>query len=275
MAKIAKLGEVNCVAEYICLIKNLYDGKLNFPMIESHRYLFFRGQCDATWTLKPSLFREGNDCERDILLDIKQFSPILNLKYDFIIDLPQVLIDLQHAGVPTRVLDWTVEPLTALFFAAKGFDCKCNYGKVWVLNPWEYNKFLRYKTAHVQSHDINILARAMLAYGWKIDEIKKILKEQFNYDTRVIKEFTRPMAFVGVFTNDRKNAQHGCFTIFGEKKEAFEEFCKNGELAYFVVNNQKEILSDLNKLYINDFSLFPDFYGVKEQIRKYKSLFKF
>ena len=165
--------------------------------------------------------------------------------------------------------------MSGLFFAAKGFDCKCNYGKVWVLNPWEYNKFLRYKTAHVQSHDINILARAMLAYGWKIDEIKKILKEQFNYDTRVIKEFTRPMAFVGVFTNDRKNAQHGCFTIFGEKKEAFEEFCKNGELAYFVVNNQKEILSDLNKLYINDFSLFPDFYGVKEQIRKYKSLFKF
>ena len=143
---------------------------------------------------------------------------------------------------------WTVELLIALFFAVKGFTCKCSSGKVWVLDSWKYNELLRYKNAHIQSHDINILARAMLAYGWKFGEIKKILKEQFSYDTKVIKEFAWPMAFVGGFTNDRKNAQHGCFTIFGEKKDDFEAFCKNGELAYFVVNNQEEILSDLNKI---------------------------
>lgn len=52
--------------------------------------------------------------------------------------LPDELLDLaglaQHYGVPTRLLDWTYDPMTACYFAAHGQTSKSGLLDVWALN---------------------------------------------------------------------------------------------------------------------------------------------
>ncbi|MFH0785554.1 MAG: FRG domain-containing protein [Pseudomonadota bacterium] len=116
-------------------LRNEFDG------CENGKYIF-RGQSNASWPLETSIFRfrqrlttirygknallgkeklDWRKLMRSLEFDLfkrynHDLSPGEELKIES--DLLKVLTTLQHYGCPTRLLDFTWTPYTALFFAA-------------------------------------------------------------------------------------------------------------------------------------------------------------
>ncbi len=261
-----ELGIITSVADYVKKVQNLYQNK------GGRKHLFFRGHSDISYVLKPSVFRNEKYNEKEILLDFKQYSPEFNLSYNFLRDIDKVLCDMQHNELPTRLLDWTVSPLTALYFAAQGSPNKD--GRVWIFDPWKYNsKIINYQQ-HSQIHDIHIIARSMLALEKNDNEIEEFVKEEYHFQNKL--NLDHPMAFVAQFTNKRKVFQRGTFLIFGKNKQPFDnlEQAKPYLNFYTVSQAQKKlIIQELNNLYINSYTIYPDFEGMRDMINEYGSLF--
>lgn len=101
-----------------------------FKKSNDGRELLFRGVSDKSYQLIPSIGRDtekntNGDIETvefDLLEEFKRLSaPILSIgetpKSDF-----DWLFLAQHYGLPTRLLDWTTNPLVALYFAVEKDD---------------------------------------------------------------------------------------------------------------------------------------------------------
>lgn len=93
---------------------------------------WFRGHRNGTWQLSPGLLRFQNGLAREQTLFVEfknRGSELLKeTKTDW-----DVLTQMQHYSVPTRLLDWTDRLAVALFFALTG---KEENPCLWVLNPF-------------------------------------------------------------------------------------------------------------------------------------------
>lgn len=116
----------------------------------------FRGETDASNLLLPKVGRPGieNDREEHMLRTFKREAA------ECISDIPPTewawLALAQHHGLPTRLLDWTENPLVAAFFACS--DSEGDDGVLYVLNarglvdedeetPLEVTEVKRYRPA--------------------------------------------------------------------------------------------------------------------------------
>jgi len=106
----------------------------------------FRGHANAQWNLTPSAFRTGG--ERGIRNDealqrwIRTASPVVP-------SWPQNQIEwlalAQHHGIPTGLLDWSLNPLMGLYFACskdpEDAEGPGNDGCVWMLDATKCDQF--------------------------------------------------------------------------------------------------------------------------------------
>jgi len=94
----------------------------------SHVRLWFRGQSNITWDLKPKLYRDDfrpidekdrHRIESHLNLDFKALS-VANLSGQ---ETDEELYFLQqHFGMRTRLVDWSTNPLIALWFAVENLS---------------------------------------------------------------------------------------------------------------------------------------------------------
>lgn len=102
--------QVNSVSEFI--EKIVQQDK------EAGTETFYRGHADKDWVLLPSIFRTPNGVEKEHLLfhDMVAHEPQSFSECKSTLD---YLVQMQHYGLPTRLLDMTMNPLVALYFACQ------------------------------------------------------------------------------------------------------------------------------------------------------------
>ena len=114
---------INSVSEYMQYVETAAQ-QLKSDMVRDE-YLAFRGQSDASYPLAPSIARplkyrpdiQMMHFEKELVYTAQHEHPAEFLKIHSPIEL---LIKLQHFGIPTRLLDITTNALVALYFACNG-----------------------------------------------------------------------------------------------------------------------------------------------------------
>lgn len=231
ISSIKGIHEVMCVSKFLRIIQ---EKRRNDTIL-------FRGHSSVKYELIPSVGRITEETGKPVYSKSDEKQMFLDFKRNFSLyteERPSSDIDLlflaQHYGVPTRLLDWTYNPLIALFFACQG---KEEEGHVFTLVISEVKS--RIKEGHFFDNDF-------------FDERK------FEHNQELI---------IPNYTNRRFLNQKGLFLLF---KDPFQ---KMDLQPTFIVKNKKKILRELSNMGITESMVFPTLDSLGKEIsNKYKRI---
>jgi len=196
--------QIDSLSSYV---QKLDDVKTEINLRSATLTPWYRGQSVANRNLIPSMYRceIQPTYEREMIRDFKIKS---TLDRD---QAPKSDIDwlflAQHHGLPTRILDWSENPLVALFFAVEDFDNEKD-GEIFALNAWSLNLAVKdgFKSVPITESEL-------------FNEYVLNLTDQ---DIGRTPKASLPMAFRPSSSFKRSAAQSGVFTIHGAKKEGLD-----------------------------------------------------
>lgn len=236
------LSSVADLLKYLKKDGSDYDGKI-----------WFRGQSVSSWKLQPFFLRkEKSISEFTLITRFKQNASLLIQRspsnyFDW-------LFQMQHHGVPTRLLDWTESALIALYFAVERHDDED--GALWILLPTELNR------------NANIYSEESFYIPSFEDVILKNYDPEIFYQDKVSQLF--PIAAIATRNNPRMQAQLGVFTISHRDKTPIEEIGNKQHIWKYIIPKDKkeELKKELQILGITKFQLFPELSSIGEIINK-------
>jgi hypothetical protein len=227
--------EVDNIEDYLKVIKHNKEENLRRGNFED---FLFRGQT-VDYPLIPKICRlkaRGDllQVEQLLLQEFKRTNPLLIEEHRPMDDWDYLTLG-QHFGLPTRLLDWSNNALTALWFATGSTDPqppRSEYSIVWIL------------MAHQEDFDLPI--------------------ERFRpFDVPETKIF-RPRII-----KQRINNQSGVFSIPSskemlEKRNMNESDSYHEKLVKVKIPCAKltDIRTDLNTVGVNAFTIFPELEGL-------------
>ena len=212
--------------------------------------IWYRGQNDSNFSLLPGLFRKNSSKiinEKEIFNTYKKLSQRLSFSQD---NEWNLLIDMQHYFIPTRLLDWSENLGVSLFFSVANHQ-KDNDIALFLLDPLELN-------AYSKKNGIPIVPDENMGLSYVENYINK---------NPFAPEF--PIAIKSLYTNNRILAQRGMFTIHGDNLNDIEKLCPNAVTKIIISNNAiPEIMEFLDLANINEITVYPDFNGIADYIRR-------
>lgn len=201
---------------------------------------WFRGQRDHRWGLQPGVARKSAHLYEEITL-LKEFKRDAANRTNFRpTDGWEWLTLAQHYGLPTRLLDWTEDPLVALYFACEAPSDGAEDtedGKLFELDPDVLNA-----ASHPAGPRLLLLSHDAHLDGY--------LPESADTTSK------GPLAVTSMRYFDRVTAQVGTFTIAKNGEDIREHPAVE---AWIVpLGAKKLIIAELADLKINESTVYPD-----------------
>jgi hypothetical protein len=251
-------------------IDNLDDLLRHLLSYESH--WLFRGHSSEEWLLKSSLERLlepigwtsdfAKTCEDVAYIQFHSKAHLYVSKEILPNSKLAWLAMMQHHGVPTRLLDFTVSPFFALFFAFDGLKLeKSDNCAIWAL---DYRSLMKSVLIYIKGQDNNF----KMSYNdvqKQQDEVFETVIDKNSYD---VLWTTEP----GIF-NLRLERQKGSFLLSGNIgkriSDLLPEFFSKDTLKKIIIpaSLSNKIYLVLEQMGINNSRLFSDIDGLGKDIK--------
>lgn len=292
--------EIQSVQQYLDLVsflQNKYTYVIppqpNMPLLREQVFpakFIFRGHSDyKNYPLLPGILRWRQLKNGSYAAEFSQLE--YTILFDFISEACGVVKDIhtqevtawletaQHFGVPTRLLDFTANPLIALYFACVGSPDKD--ASVWIVNESAYKR--------VFFNELAVSSPIPSDQRVGIIITSEIVAQDFQLHNDPAKFIQLPWIYKPFYRNERMNAQSSMFMLWAANRGEFTSFMQpehymtddinvnnsaTGIICPIIVPNTRklELLAQLDMCGINEKYIYPGLDGIGKYIRKKYSI---
>lgn len=285
---------IDSVQEYISLIEKLknnytYDLSIASNLVFGKQLykprFIFRGHSNhEKYIMIPGVFREKKITAGHYVTEFSQMEH--NILNDFISEACRFIKDVpegdistwleiaQHFGVPTRLLDFTENPLVALYFACS--SSPQNDASVWIINEPAYNKKFFFESTLVQASKSQNIVTQIVS--------QEIVWQDYQQHVGDLQYIQWPWIYKPHYHAERMNLQSSVFMIWGADRRPLTAFFENDEYMVedqptnsesgiichvnITSDNKNKLLNQLDSFGINEKFVYPGIDGVGRYIRK-------
>lgn len=286
---------IHTVSELLSILKTY---QLQFGHSYRGSDFIFRGMSNKEWSLLPGIFREYSEPQKSSVVMNASIEGRIYAKNEheiiahfkkeaggFLPNIPQTddfvwMQYAQHFGVPTRLLDFTANPLIALYFCCRSESMAD--GVIWIINALPFHRWSG-SDGFCEMYGPDCTKENMIA------AIMKSIKDSSDNDGDCL-EKKLPITFIPAYIDQRMSAQSSRFLLWGENESPLEKMIDDSNkmsplprgVTFRVVNDQRflaniivsgeekhSIMRELDLLGINEKTVFPGLDGIGRYIERY------